>query len=158
MVKQRDVYEMWPLLAVPCAAAVVAIVPESARMATIGAIGTLVSTVMFIPQMLRVWRHRSSPANLLGVSLTAQAFVLTNACVWFIYGGVTGQFWPAAPGLVSVQVAMVTIVMVRRARRQVACSGSEGAVGRVNVAQSLAPESASTVTASPTGLQQDTPA
>lgn len=152
MDKRRDVYEMWPLLAAPCAAAVVAIVPESARVATIGAIGTLVSTVMFIPQMLRVWRHRSSPANLLGVSLTAQAFVLTNACVWFIYGGVTGQFWPAAPGLVSVQVAMVTIVMVLRARRQVAYSSPGESLVQVHVAQSSTPESASTVTACPTGV------
>lgn len=123
MIKRRGVYEMWPLLIIPCAAVVVAVVPESARVATIGAIGTAVSTVMFIPQMLRVWRHRSSPSALLGVSLTAQAFVLANACVWFIYGGVTGQFWPAAPGVVSLQVALVTIVMVLRARRQAGHSG-----------------------------------
>lgn len=143
MDKRRDVYEMWPLLAVPCAAAAVAIVPESARVATIGAIGTLVSTVMFIPQMLRVWRHRSSPANLLGVSLTAQAFVLANAGVWFIYGGVTGQFWPAAPGLVSLQVAMVTVVMVLRARRQVAYSSPGEFSGQTNDLQSVTMESAS---------------
>ena len=134
---------MWPLLIVPCAAAVVAVVPESARVATIGAIGTAVSTVMFIPQMLRVWRHRSSPDALLGVSLTAQAFVLANACVWFIYGGVTGQFWPAAPGLVSLQVAMVTVVMVLRARRQAGCSSSEESLGQVNDPQPVTLESAS---------------
>lgn len=62
MIKRRGVYEMWPLVIVPCAAVAVAVVPESARVATIGAIGTAVSTVMFIPQMLRVWRHRSSPS------------------------------------------------------------------------------------------------
>ena len=134
---------MWPLLIVPCAAAVVAVVPESARMATIGAIGTAVSTVMFIPQMLRVWRHRSSPDALLGVSLTAQAFVLANACVWFIYGGVTGQFWPAAPGLVSLQVSMVTVVMVLRARRQVAYSSPGESSGQANDPQPVTLESAS---------------
>lgn len=143
MVKRRSVHEMWPLLIVPCAAVVVAVVPESARVATIGAIGTAVSTVMFIPQMLRVWRHRSSPDALLGVSLTAQAFVLANACVWFIYGGVTKQFWPAAPGLVSLQVALVTVVMVLRARRQVAHSSPGESSGQANDLQPVTAESAS---------------
>lgn len=82
-----------------------------------GFFGAAISFVMFFPQTVRAWKFRKNPDYLRGVSVSAQSFILANALSWFIFGFANDQFWPAAPGLVSIPVATLTIILVLRSRR-----------------------------------------
>ena len=51
------------------------------------------------------------------MSISSQVLLLTNASLWGAYAVVTGSLWVGAPGLVNAPVAILTIVILRRARR-----------------------------------------
>lgn len=83
----------------------------------LGFAASVVSFVLWWPQAVRVWQCRSSVEHLSGVSVSSQALLLTNATLWGAYAVVTGSLWVGAPGLVNAPLAIVTIVILRRARR-----------------------------------------
>lgn len=71
----------------------------------VGALGTLVSVVMFWPQAIRIRNLRHDPVALSGVSALGQVGVLINASTWLVYAAVTSAWWSGAPGLVNIPVA-----------------------------------------------------
>ena len=87
---------------------------------TLGFAASVVSFVLWWPQAMRVWQCRRSGEHLSGVSLSSQALLLVNAALWGAYAIVTGSLWVGAPGLVNGPLAIVTIVIVHRARHEVA--------------------------------------
>ncbi len=89
----------------------------NAHIEILGFAASVVSFVLWWPQAVRVWQCRRSVEHLSGVSISSQVLLLTNASLWGAYAVVTGSLWVGAPGLVNAPVAILTIVILRRARR-----------------------------------------
>jgi len=101
-----------------------------------GLAGSIVSLVLWWPQALLVWRCRREPDRLRAVSVPSQVLLLVNALLWAVYAVATQSLWVGAPGLVNAPLAVVTIVVLRRASRP-------GADGRPTVADAVRPVLAS---------------
>lgn len=84
----------------------------------IGFLASVVSFLVFIPQAAKVWTFRKSPHALLGVSVGSQVLILLNASLWGVYGFLTGAFWVAAPGIINAPLAVMSLVLIMRARSQ----------------------------------------
>ncbi len=84
---------------------------------TLGFIGSLISFILWIPQPRMVWLVRKDPHALRGISMTTQFLVMINATVWFIYAGVLGEFWVGAAGIVNFPLAVLTVTLLVKARR-----------------------------------------
>jgi uncharacterized protein with PQ loop repeat len=84
---------------------------------TLGFTASVVSFVLWWPQAVRVWRCRRRGESLSGVSLSSQVLLLLNASLWGAYAVLTESLWVGAPGLINAPLAMVTIVVLARARR-----------------------------------------
>ena len=82
-----------------------------------GLIASLVSFVLWWPQAALVWRCRRHGEQLRGVSTSSQLLLLVNACLWGAYAVGTGSLWVGVPGLVNGPLAIVTIVLLKHARR-----------------------------------------
>src|SRR6478735_2164957 len=91
----------------------------------LGFIASLMSFVLWWPQAALVWRCRRQGEQLTGVSTSSQLLLLMNACLWGAYAVVTGSLWVGAPGLINGPLAIVTIVLLRRARQQLRHRPSE---------------------------------
>ncbi|KQS97429.1 hypothetical protein ASG23_18040 [Cellulomonas sp. Leaf395] len=82
-----------------------------------GFAGSAVSLVLWWPQALVVWQSRGDPDRLRGVSVTSQVLLLLNAVIWGAYAMSTQSLWVGAPGLVNAPLAVLTIVVLRKAHR-----------------------------------------
>ena len=89
----------------------------NASVEVLGFAASVVSFVLWWPQAMRVWQCRRSVEQLSGVSISSQVLLLTNAALWGAYAAVTGSLWVGAPGLVNAPLAIMTIVILRRAHR-----------------------------------------
>jgi len=61
----------------------------------LGTVGTILSTVSLLPQVVRTWRTRSTG----GISAAWLVTAMASMVVWMVYGGLIG-----APALVLVNV------------------------------------------------------
>jgi MtN3 and saliva related transmembrane protein len=59
----------------------------------LGTVGTVLSTVSLLPQVIRTWRTRSTG----GISAAWLVTAMTSMVVWMVYGGLIG-----APPLILV--------------------------------------------------------
>jgi hypothetical protein len=84
----------------------------------LGFIASVMSFVLWWPQAALVWRCRGRGEQLTGVSTSSQLLLLMNACLWGAYAVGTGSLWVGAPGLVNGPLAIITIVLLRRARHE----------------------------------------
>lgn len=93
----------------------------------LGAVASVISFVLFMPQAMKVWTHRSNPMALDGVSEVGQWLLLLNAVLWGIYGvGVgVGAYWSAAPSLVTFPMALFVIALLRRTSKTITSAGIE---------------------------------
>lgn len=82
----------------------------------LGLISAVISFALFLPQGKLVWTHRGNVAALKGVSRGTQWMILGNAVSWGIYAVLTGAFWVGAPGLVNGPLAIMTLVLLHRAK------------------------------------------
>lgn len=89
----------------------------NAHIEVLGFAASVVSFVLWWPQAVRVWQCRRSVEHLSGVSISSQVLLLTNATLWGAYAIVTGSLWVGAPGMVNAPLAILTIVVLQRARR-----------------------------------------
>jgi len=62
-----------------------------------------------------------------GVSAGTQWLLLANALCWGGYALLTGSLWADAPGLVNAPLAVLTIVVLRRAKPSGSRSGRASA-------------------------------
>lgn len=85
---------------------------------TIGFLASCLSFILWMPQALIVWRARTNPIVLSGVSKATQFFVLANASLWGFYAVLTASFWVGAPGLINAPLALMTLVLLFRAKKQ----------------------------------------
>ncbi|WP_314503688.1 hypothetical protein [uncultured Microbacterium sp.] len=60
------------------------------------------------------------------MSTSSQLLLLMNACLWGAYAVGTGSLWVGAPGLVNGPLAIVTIVLLRHARRELRPLSADG--------------------------------
>lgn len=84
---------------------------------TLGLLASLTSFILWVPQGLRVWRARRDPASLTGLAVSTQVISLVGNVLWAAYGVLIGSFWVGAPVVVNVPILLMTIVVLRRARR-----------------------------------------
>ncbi len=83
----------------------------------IGLMASLTSFLLWIPQGVRVWRHRHRPDELRGIALSTQVISLAGSALWLGYAALIGSFWLGAPVVVNGPVAVMTIAVLVRARR-----------------------------------------
>ncbi|GAB3602675.1 hypothetical protein [Microbacterium aureliae] len=83
----------------------------------LGVIASVISFVLWWPQAALVWRSRGRRELLTGVSASSQVLLLMNACFWGAYAVGTGSLWVGAPGLINGPLAVLTLVLLRHARR-----------------------------------------
>lgn len=83
----------------------------------LGFAATTAAILMWIPQARTTLQNRNDPVRMAGVSETTQWMVLTCNLLWGAFGVVTASFWVAIPAVVACPIALVTIVIVRHARR-----------------------------------------
>jgi uncharacterized protein with PQ loop repeat len=84
----------------------------------LGFVASVMSFILWWPQAALVWRCRGRGEQLTGVSISSQLLLLINACLWGAYAVGTGSLWVGAPGLVNGPLAVITIVLLRRARHE----------------------------------------
>lgn len=84
----------------------------------VGFIASVVSFVLWWPQAALVWRCRGGGEQLSAVSMSSQSLLLINAALWGAYAIGTGSLWVGAPGVINGPLAILTIVLLRRARQQ----------------------------------------
>lgn len=83
---------------------------------SIGFVASLMAFILFIPQAKRTWNVRNDFKAISGVSTGTQWFLLCNAVLWAVYAILTEAFWVGAPGLVNGPLAIVSLILITRAR------------------------------------------
>lgn len=83
----------------------------------LGFAATAFSVCMWVPQARTTWKNRNDAIRLAGVSETTQWLMLIGYLLWGLFGVLSESLWVAAPSLVSIPLALATIVIVRRGRR-----------------------------------------
>lgn len=83
----------------------------------VGLIASITSFLLWVPQGVRVWRHRRDADQLRGIALSTQVIALTGAVLWVAYAALIDSFWLGAPIVVTGPVAAMTIVVLVRGRR-----------------------------------------
>lgn len=89
---------------------------EDAVTDVVGWMAAAVSTVMFLPQVVRTWRQRHNPAELAGISLVAFGLITVNASLWMSYGVLRSDPQMTFSNMLIVLTALGTIVLVTRGR------------------------------------------
>lgn len=84
----------------------------------VGAIASMVSFVLWLPQARTTYLHRHDPVALSGLSRGTFLLVLANASLWGLYAALTDAFWVGAPGLINGPLAAWTLWLIHRAGRQ----------------------------------------
>lgn len=82
----------------------------------LGFAATGFSVLMWIPQARTTWLNRNDPTKLAGVSEATQWLLFTGYLLWGLFGVLSESLWVAAPSVVSIPLALATIVIVRRGR------------------------------------------
>ncbi|WP_182112229.1 hypothetical protein [Actinotalea sp. JY-7876] len=90
----------------------------------IGMIASLTSFLLWVPQGVRVWRARRSTHLLSGIALSTQVISLAGSLLWFTYAVLIESFWIGAPLIVNGPIAVMTIVVLLRARRTAAATAT----------------------------------
>lgn len=83
----------------------------------LGAAGSLVSVVLWVPQARRTFAQRHDRDALAGLSLGTLALVMLNATLWLLYSATVGSYWPGLPGLVTFPLSMMMFWLAWRSRR-----------------------------------------
>lgn len=83
----------------------------------IGFLGSFTSFVLWLPQARIVWKIRNDRVALGAVSLATQFIVVVNSILWLLYAIIADSFWVGAPGMLSAPLAIMTIVIITKARR-----------------------------------------
>ena len=82
----------------------------------LGLAATTASLLLWIPQARTTWQNRNDPVRLAGVSAATQWLLLSSSLLWGTYGLAIQSVWVSVPNIVSVFLAIATIVILRRGR------------------------------------------
>ena len=82
----------------------------------LGLLASALCFAMWWPQAVLVWRGRHDAAALAGVSLGTQVVLFVDEVLWVLHALRTHALWAGAPSLVNAPLALITIVLLRRAR------------------------------------------
>lgn len=94
---------------------------------TIGLMASLTSFLLWIPQGVRVWKARRSTHLLSGIALSTQVISLAGSLLWLGYAVLIGSFWLGAPVVVNGPIAVMTLVVLLRGRREAALADAPDA-------------------------------
>lgn len=81
-----------------------------------GAIGSLVTAALLAPQAALTFKFRKDPSALVGISMFTPVLVIVNNMCWLWYASLTKAWWSVAPGVVTVPMAVFTLVLLLRYR------------------------------------------
>lgn len=97
-------------LAATCA--LIALGTISVDVNILGAWGSVISFVLWLPQARRTWMIRHDRAALAGISTSTHLLVCSNAITWFAFALYTRNFWVGAPGLINLPLSVATLIIV----------------------------------------------
>lgn len=80
----------------------------TAPVVVLGAAGAALSMGMFIPQAVRMWLNRATPAAFAVSPITAIIMVFANT-LWLLYGLALKDFWLTAPCVVHICSAITML-------------------------------------------------
>lgn len=83
-----------------------------------GAVASIVSTALLVPQCLRVVSQRRERFILTQVSIASQLMVVLNGLCWIGYGLLGGAFWISVPCYLNIPLALISIHLLLKARRK----------------------------------------
>ncbi|NBS18459.1 MAG: hypothetical protein EBS74_01550 [Flavobacteriia bacterium] len=72
----------------------------------IGLIAAILTTFAFIPQVIRIWKKRTSG----GVSITMYVIMFLGICTWFVYGTLIDSFAVMVANALSGVLQLLIIV------------------------------------------------
>jgi len=75
------------------------------------------SLLMWVPQARTTWLNRNDGVKLAGVSEATQWLMMIGYVLWGLFGVLSNSLWVAAPSVISIPLALGTILVVRRGRR-----------------------------------------
>lgn len=84
----------------------------------VGAIASVCSFLLFLPQAVSTWKNRKDKQALKGISKGTQWLIICNATSWFILGFLEQNIYIALPGVVNLPLAVFTLVLIHRSYRQ----------------------------------------
>ncbi len=82
----------------------------------LGLAATSSSLLLWLPQARTTWQNRNDPVRLTGISAATQWLLLSSSLLWGTYGLVIQSVWVSVPNIVSIFLAVATIVILRRGR------------------------------------------
>jgi uncharacterized protein with PQ loop repeat len=83
----------------------------------LGFTATGFSLLMWIPQARTTWLNRNDALKLAGVSEATQWLLMIGYLLWGLFGVLSDSLWVAAPSVISIPLALGTIIVVHRGRR-----------------------------------------
>lgn len=83
-----------------------------------GAVASIVSTALLVPQCLRIISQRKKALILSKVSIASQIMVVLNGLCWIGYGLLGGAFWISVPCYLNIPLALISIHLLMKARRK----------------------------------------
>lgn len=92
----------------------------------IGAICSVTSIILFIPQFISIYRLRSNHRALLGVPTSRMVILWVQALLWIAYGLALGQIWVSVPGIVNTPFMIASIIIVARAHHALKTEPQKG--------------------------------
>tara|TARA_A100000164_G_C21515857_1_gene589214 strand:+ start:358 stop:618 length:261 start_codon:yes stop_codon:yes gene_type:complete len=71
----------------------------------IGLVAACFTTISFMPQVYKIWKHKSSD----GISLSMYLFMLTGVILWFLYGVLIGSVSVMLANLIASILQIIII-------------------------------------------------
>ena len=88
-----------------------------------GLAASIVSLILWLPQVRTTWRHRNNPVEMAGISSATQYILIVNQIMWLVYGLLINSFWVWSSLIVNLPAAILTLFLIHRAKRQLAAQG-----------------------------------
>jgi len=89
-----------------------------------GLAASIVSLLLWLPQVRTTWRHRNNATEMAGISSATQYLLIINQLMWLVYGLLINSFWVWSSLIVNLPAAILTLLLIHRAKRQLASSSS----------------------------------
>lgn len=80
----------------------------------LGALASVTSIGLFIPQFLKIWKLRNSPEKLKGVSRGRVYILWLQALLWMSYGISLEQVWVSVPSIVTIPLMGFSLLLLLR--------------------------------------------
>ncbi|MCL1800078.1 MAG: hypothetical protein FWG25_01770 [Promicromonosporaceae bacterium] len=88
-----------------------------------GMAASIVSLVLWVPQVRKTWSHRNNSEELAGLSVLTQYILILSQILWLVYGVLISSFWVWSSLIVNVPAAVLTLYLIHRAKLRLRAAG-----------------------------------